>query len=218
MGSLAAPFRPFSLRGSLAMPYAGDFGSVDAGEIIPLTLDFASVLGADTIEQCAGAISVYYGSDANAASLPLSGATFTGSKVSQLIGPGFLPGVIYQWGASIVTASKASYTAFARFLCADAQSPSSLALFGDPIVAFPITTNASVLLPGAYILKATGLTILLPPTWTFPQSFSITDATGESNPNQTIVGPFARSPLTMSNAYQSETFVWDATDQQFIVT
>lgn len=219
MSSLAVPHSTFSLGGSNSMPYAGDFDSVDTGEIVPMTLDFATILGSDTITGCSGSVNTYFGDDENAGMLPIAVASFSGSKVSQFLGPAFIVGVIYQWNASIITTAGAAYTRFGRFLCANPQAPSAItpAPPAGPVTAFPITTDTTISQPGNYVLKATGLTITVPSSWIFPLGFSITDDTGNVNPNDTITGAFARSPLVLENPYQSESFVWDASDQHFII-
>lgn len=221
--ALSVPFRQFGLKASTSMPYSGDFSAVDTGELIPFTLDFASIIGADPIAQCAGAVVAYYGVDPNAAFIPLLAATFSGTKVSQWLGTAFVPGVIYQWDASIVTASSAAYTAFGRFLCANPRAPSSIAPSPPdaPGTVFSITTNHAITQPGVYVLKATGITITLPTTWTFLQGFIIMDGTLANNPNQTINGPaiggsFVAGTSVFVNPGQSNTFAWDSDDSQFL--
>lgn len=212
----------FSLKASTSMPYSGDFSAVDTGELISFTFDFASLIGSDPIAECAGAVVTYYGTDPDASGIPMSAATFSGAKVSQWLGTAFVPGVIYQWDASIATASGAAYTAFGRFLCANPQAPSAITTHpASPGTVTHINANVTISQPGFYVLDATGITITLPTSWPFAQGFTITDGTLAPNPNQTITGPAIGGSFTAGisvfvNPGQSNSFAWDSDNSRFV--
>lgn len=216
--------RTLKLTGRAGVPFAGDFSQVDAGEQIPAQLDFVSclaLLSGDSIAQCAGAVTVYNGTDANAAALAESAATFSGTVVQQWLGTAFIVGVTYQWNASITTAKGAAYTLFARLYCANPQAPSAISTTvvtpGNPI---SISANSTIAQPGLYQLNANGISVTLPnpATWPFAQGFTIFDGTGASNPNQILVGNVNGSnPFVFVNAYESVTLVVDSTKTRWIV-
>ncbi len=202
------------------MPYAGEFSPVDSGEQIPMQLDFASdvaLVAGDSIANCAGAVQAYLGTDPNAAALAAAAAQSSGTIVTQYVGPAFIPGVTYQWNASITTAKGAAYTLFARFLCANPQAPSALATTpASPGTTIHLAAPTTISQPGIYVLSASATPITMPASWPFAQGVTI--AAAPTTSGQVISGPIAGGALTLYNVGQSTDLIWDSTLQEFLPT
>jgi len=158
-----APARVFLLKATgLTMPRVGDFSAVDAAEIVSLSIDFANELATgDSITACSGALTAYDGADSNAPNLVVSAATFSGTVVTQIVGPGFVPGVVYQWWANAGLASGLRKQLFGFLPCTASASPNPLPTPSGPATTTQISTNATISATGVYEIMTAGLTLTL---------------------------------------------------------
>ena len=114
---IVAPRRVLSLKAS-AMPVVGDFSPVDPTERIPLSLDFSAQIPAgDSLASATATVAAYLGTDANAAALAYGAADVSGSVVTQWVGPGWLPGVVYRLTITATTTLGATISIYAHIAC-----------------------------------------------------------------------------------------------------
>ena len=101
-------------------PAVGDFPPVVASDRVPLSIDFASIIPTGDALASSGAsasIGVYSGADPNAANLAWGVPAVAGSIVTQWVGPGWVPGVIYRVTLTVETGEGATLTLYGHIEC-----------------------------------------------------------------------------------------------------
>ena len=84
-----------------------------------------------------------------------------------------------------------------------------------------LTTSQTILLPGIYVVKTTGVTITLPITWSLLGGVTIADGTGLVQPNFYVtgtIGGVASTSLEYVNSQQSITFYYDMVGATWVAT
>ena len=107
------------------MPFAGTYSAVSPGEIISFSIDFGPQLAiGDSIDSSHApttTLTVYSGTDANAANLPIGTPTINGTIISQYIGhlspTGFQQNVVYRWTVTVTTKLGATLINYAHIPC-----------------------------------------------------------------------------------------------------
>lgn len=96
-----------------------DFSPVAPATREPFTLDFASQIPAGDSLASVGAskLTAFYGADPNAAALLWGSAAYSGTRVTQWAGPGWVAGVIYCLTLSATTVAGADISLAGLIAC-----------------------------------------------------------------------------------------------------
>ena len=102
------------------MPSVPDFPPFNTTERIPVAIDFTNGLPAgDSVASIVGvSLSVYLGTDPNAASLLVFSPGLSGNVVSQFINVGAVPGVTYRITMTVQTTLGATLSLYSHIFCA----------------------------------------------------------------------------------------------------
>ena len=114
----AALRRVYSTKAG-TMPLVGDLSPFDPIEQVPMSIDFSAAIptGDSAVTINAVSIAPYSGVDPNPAALLNGAAGRSGAVVTQMIGPGGVPGVTYRLTMTIATARGATISAYAHVFC-----------------------------------------------------------------------------------------------------
>jgi hypothetical protein len=100
------------------MPFAGDYSGVNPNERVPLQMDFTlQIPGGDSLSNASATMSVYYGTDANAANVLSGSPNISGNIVTQYAGAGWVAGVVYRLTITVTTANGAILSNYGHIFC-----------------------------------------------------------------------------------------------------